>query len=275
MVNPIEAQVGAFFVGPGKCGTSWVFETCRAHPELNVGSIKEPGAFLEPQVDLAAYHRLWEGPGLRCDFSNTYFFSDTAAEGLRRYNPGARICITVRDPLARLVSRYMFMRRNGRFDGPIDAAIAADPALVNGCRYALHADRWLARFAPGQMLILRLETLQTDPVRYRQAMFAFLGVHDDAAFAAPRGAQPAALPRFPKLARATKDLADLARKARLFRLIDRAKRSSLADIMYRPLPASYQKAHLDSIPDGVRAELRQDYDAFVTKVSGARGVRII
>jgi hypothetical protein len=252
-----------------------VFETCRAHPGVNVGRIKEPGEFLKQDVDLAAYHRLWEGPGVRCDFSNTYFFSDTAAEGLRRYNPGARIFITVRDPLSRLVSRYMFMRRNGRFDGPISAAIAADPDLVDWCRYGKHAERWLERFAPGQMLVLRLETLQSDPNSYRKALFGFLGVPDDAAYAAPRRPQSAALPRSRLIARGTKELAELARKARLFRLIDRVKRSPLAGLLYRPLPASYQEAHLDAIPAGVRAELLQDYDAFVTKVSRERGVRIV
>jgi Sulfotransferase domain len=275
VVGAVVAEVGAFFVGPGKCGTSWVFDTCRTHPGVNVGRIKEPGEFLKRDVELDAYHRLWEGPGVRCDFSNTYFFSDTAAEGIRRYNPQARICITVRDPLSRLVSRYMFMRRNARFEGPIDAAIAADPQLVDWCLFGKHSERWLARFAPGQMLVLRLETLQTDPDRYRQALFDFLGVPDDAAYMAPRQSQSAALPRSRLLARGTKELADLARKARLFGLIDRVKRSRLAGLLYRPLPATYQDAHLDAIPAGVKAELQQDYDAFVTKVSRVRGVRIV
>ena len=131
--------MAAFFVGPGKCGTSWLFEACRSHLSVNVGRIKEPGEFLRESPDIEAYERLWQGPGVRCDFSNTYFFSDAAAEGIRRYNPAARICITVREPLSRLVSQYMFMRRNGRFDGPIDRAIDAHPEIVDRCR--VQADR--------------------------------------------------------------------------------------------------------------------------------------
>ena len=275
MVDAIEAPVSAFFVGPGKCGTSWVFETCRAHPDVNVGRIKEPGEFLKPEVDLASYHRLWEGPGIRCDFSNTYFFSDTAAEGVQRYNPTARICITVRDPVARLVSHYMFMHRNGRVDGPIDEAIVAKPELLDRCRYAAHAARWLARFPPEQLLVLRLETLRTDPARYRKALFAFLGVADDAAIASSQASQAATTPRSRSVARAAKNLAELARRARLFGLIDRIKRSPLAGLLYRRLPDTYQAVHLEAIPNDVRAELREDYARFEAMISGLRGGRIV
>jgi Sulfotransferase family len=274
--NPLTAQVGAFFVGPGKCGTSWVFETCRAHPDVNVGLIKEPGAFLEPEVDLTAYHALWDGPGVRCDFSNTYFFSDTAAEGVRRYNPGARICITVRNPVSRLVSQYVFMCRNGRFSGPIDAAIAAHPEIVDRCRYGRHAGRWLARFPAEQLLVLRLETLQADPLRYRRALFRHLGVPDrEVASAASDRPQSAAAPRSRRLALAAKELAVLARRARLYRMIDRAKRSPLIGLLYRPLPATYQREHLAAIPPAVARELDDDYAGFVESISRARNVQLV
>lgn len=275
MDHPLEGRVGAFFVGPGKCGTSWLFEACRAHPDLNVGRIKEPGAFLQESPDTAAYERLWEGPGLRCDFSNTYFFSETAAEGIRRYNPAARICITVREPLSRLVSQYMFMRRNGRFDGPIDDAIVAHPEILDRCRYASHGQRWLARFPGAQVLVLRLETLRTDPERYRKSLYAFLGVPDHAALVPAAPAQAAALPRSRRLARGTKELADFARRAQLFRLLDWAKRSGIARLLYRPLPGSYQREHLDAIPAGVRAELEEQYGSFVAMASRLPGLQIV
>jgi hypothetical protein len=273
--NALGPRVAAFFVGPGKCGTSWIFETCRAHAALNVGRIKEPGAFLAGNVDLAAYQALWDGPGLRCDFSNTYFFSDTAAEGVHRYNPAARIAITVREPVPRLVSQYMFMRRNGRFDGTIDAWIRAYPDIVDRCRYGKHALRWLERFPASQMTVLRLETLQQQPEQYRKALFGFLGVPDDPAAAAARQAQAAALPRSRLLARGTKELAELARKARLFRLIDRVKRSPLGSLLYRPLPASYQQDHREAVPQDLRAELDADYASFRESLTRNWQVRIV
>ncbi len=275
MEHPLEGRVSAFFVGPGKCGTSWIFEACRAHPDVNVGRIKEPGAFLQETADIEAYERLWQGPGVRCDFSNTYFFSGTAAEGIRRYNPAARICITIREPLSRLVSQYMFMRRNGRFDGPIDAAIAAHPEIVDRCRYSTHGERWLARFPGDQILVLRLETLRTDPERYRKALFGFLGVSDHAAVVPPGQSQAAALPRSRRLARGTKELADFARRAQLFGLLDWAKRSGVARLLYRPLPGSYQREHLDAIPAGVRSELEEQYGSFVAMGSRLQGLQIV
>ena len=275
MDRPLESRVSVFFVGPGKCGTSWLFEACRAHPDVNVGRIKEPGQFLQETPDIAAYERLWEGPGVRCDFSNTYFFSATAAEGIRCYNSAARICITVREPLSRLVSQYMFMRRNGRFEGPIGDAIVAHPEIVDRCRYATHGERWLARFPGAQVLVLRLETLSTDPERYRKALYGFLGVPDRGAFVPAAQAQAAALPRSRTIARGAKELADFARRAQLFRVLDWAKRSGIARLLYRPLPGSYQHEHLAAIPAGVRAELEEQYGSFVAMASRLPGLQII
>jgi hypothetical protein len=276
VVVPVETLVSVFFVGPGKCGTSWVFDACRAHPALNAGLIKEPGEFLKRDVDLDAYHKLWRGPGVRCDFSNTYFFSDAAAEGVLRYNPLAKICITVRNPLSRLVSQYMFMCRNGRFSGPIDEAIAAHPEIVDRCRYDKHARRWLKRFAPEQLLVLRLETLQSDPVRYRTGLFDFLRVSDSAEVTdAMDTRQQAATPRSRLLARGTKELAELARKARLFRVIEWVKQSPLVDVLYRPLPKSYQQAHLQAIPDAVQKELEEEYSTFFSTISRHCNVRVV
>jgi len=273
--DPVSDLVGAFFVGPGKCGTSWLFEACRAHPDVDVGRIKEPGEFLRESPEIATYERLWQGPGIRCDFSNTYFFSETAAEGIRRYNPSARICITVRDPLARLVSQYMFMRRNGRFDGTIREAIVAEPHIVDRCRFASHGERWLTRFEPSRTLVLRLETLESDPEGYRRALFGFLGVADRADVAPARQAQSAALPRSRLLARGIKDLAGAARGARMFRVIDWAKRSGFARMLYRPLPRGYQQKHLEDIPAGVRTELAEEYGRFLAMALRLPGLRIV
>lgn len=276
MDKSVEDLVSVFFVGPGKCGTTWVYDVCRAHPTLNVGLIKEPGEFLKHDVDLNAYHKLWRGPGVRCDFSNTYFFSDAAAQAVWSYNPAARICITVRNPLSRLVSHYMFMRRAGWLSEPIDEAIAARPELVDRCRYHKHAQKWLERFGAKQMMVLRLETLQSDPIRYQTELFDYLGVPNCIeAPLAMHSRQTAALPRSRLLARGTKELAELARKARLFRLIEWVKRSSLVDILYQPLPQSYQQAHLQAIPDAVQKELEEEYAMFLSAISRHGNVRLV
>lgn len=276
MVIPIDDLVSVFFVGPGKCGTSSLFSMCRAHELLNTGLVKEPGEFLTRDVNLAAYHKLWRGPGIRCDFSNTYFFSDIAAEGIRRYNPSAKICITIRDPLSRLVSQYMFMCRNGRFSGSISDAIAKQPHIVDRCRYHKHAHRWLERFTPERILILRLETLQSDPDRYRTELFDYLGVPDSIDMSSIEDNRlQAAEPRSRLLARGTKELAEIARKVRLFRLLEWVKRSSLVGILYRPLPGSYQQDHLHSIPDDVRNELEEEYQKFLSIEPRYGNVRVV
>lgn len=275
VVNPVDTSVSVYFVGPGKCGTSWVFDACRANPALNVGLIKEPGAFLKPDVDLVAYHKLWQGRGLRCDFSNTYFFSDIAAHGIHHYNPTAKVCITVRNPVSRLISQYMFMCRNGRYSGPIHEAIDAHPEIVDRCRYHKHAQRWFERFDPEQVLILTLETLHSDPARYRAGLFEFLGVPDRIEVPQPKNRMQAAMPRSRLLARGTKELAELARKARLFRLIERVKQSPLVNVLYRPLPKSYQDIQLEEIPDTVRKELDDEYTKFLEMISRQSDVRVI
>ena len=170
----------------------------------------------------------------------------------------------------------MFMRRNGRFAGPIDQAIIAHPEIVDRCRYHKHARKWLERFAAGQLLVLRLETLQSNPALYRTKLFGYLGIAESiASTAVPERRQTAALPRSRLLARGTKGLAELARKAHLYRLIDWAKRSSLLDVLYRPLPGSYQQEHLRAVPHDVRMELEEEYSTFLATISRHGGVQVV
>ena len=68
---------------------------------------------------------------------------------------------------------------------------------------------------------------------------------------------------------------DLARGLRLFRLLAWAKRSRVASLLYRPLPGSYQREHLDAIPAGIRDELAEQYAGFLARASRLQGLQIV
>lgn len=232
-------RVETFFIGPGKCGTSWIHEYLRLHPSVAVPSIKEPNYWIEADPKgLDRYHQLWvEAPGTRaCEVSNTYCFHEAIPGRLRRYNQDAHIVVTVRDPVERLASRYLFMRRNGVTRRPLKEVLVEHPELLAHCRYVDVARPWLDTFPRGQVHLLLLEELRADPETYARKLCSLLDVDYVDPRAVPKGARlGAARPRSVLLARFVKEVALWARRARLFRLLDGVKRSPLVRLLYSPM----------------------------------------
>lgn len=167
-----------FFVGPGKCGTSWLYEFIERHGLASVPSLKEPHIV---DVDAAeAAHRidtLYGSTSKMCDFSNTYSGDEGNAAKIRSYNPDAKIVVTCRLPSERIVSHYHFHVRSGADDVGL-ASFLADPThrhVVDRSDYTTILERYTATFASDQILVLPLEQLSQDPQVYADRLAAFLG----------------------------------------------------------------------------------------------------
>ncbi|MGB5951710.1 MAG: sulfotransferase [Ornithinimicrobium sp.] len=265
----------AFFVGPGKCGTSWLYAFISAHPEVSAGTSKDPGVMLHVAPDIRRYESLWSGGGLQCDFSNTYIFSDIALRNIKAHYPAARVLLTIREPVSRLISQYAFMKRNGRFSGGLAQAIEERPDIVKKCRYADYGLKWLEEIPAQQLTILNLETLRKNPSTYRKQLCEVLGVSSAVELDVPPAAKlPAAEARSAIASRLTKNMADAVRQMGGFRVIESVKRSPLPGLLYKELPATYQREFVAEVPASLRRELGEQYANLLAEAR-TRGVRIV
>ena len=101
-----------FIVGAPRCGTTFLYETLRRHPDVFMPERKEPGFFC-PDLDTGssadsvffvrdrdAYLRLFrDGAGcrLRGEATTWYLYSQAAPRLIHAHAPGAKIIAILRD----------------------------------------------------------------------------------------------------------------------------------------------------------------------------------
>ena len=170
-----------FFVGVGKCGTSWIYERLGEHPEVCLGAIKEPYIVCEnPQKMQSSYDKHFKGGGERCDLSTLYYENPENAAEIYNYNRNAKIILTVRTPSKRIASHFKYMQRHGmHVDLTLDEYLnlKGDPENVVGrCNYHVFEKRYISKFGRRNVLVLPLESLSKDAQNYYNRLTDFMGI---------------------------------------------------------------------------------------------------
>lgn len=187
-----------FVVGAPKCGTSTLYHHLRGHPQVFMPGTKEPHHF---SVDVhvpgairrrSSYLRLFDDAGGARrvgEASVSYLASRAAPELIRRFRPGARAVVMLRDPLEVMRSLHAqlvfeceaehpeFARAlelQERHWEPILAHKGAPYIYREAVRFADQLERYLARFGPEQVHVILLDELLADPDGTWQRCLEFL-----------------------------------------------------------------------------------------------------
>lgn len=245
-----------FFVGVGKCGTSWLWSHLGQSAKVVVPTVKEPYLIDLPASDQqAAVERWWpKGDGPLADFSNVYYWDVDNPSKVHSYNPDARIVLTVRRPSERAVSHFRFLHRNGLVgsDDLADYLTRKDGhELVARSDYIPMLERYESMFGPNRVLVLPLELLQHDATAYLKRLGEFLGIEFEPVSEAD--AEPvlsAAAPRNRHVSRVAYQTGVILRRAGLLRVLSSMKQSPLvARILFTEAgSADHLKAAAAALP---------------------------
>lgn len=166
------AVANALIVGVNKAGTTSLFVTLAAHPDIAPASVKETRYFLPARwgdaLDpRAVYESYWVDAGdapVRLEATPAYFSGGPALVGAVREVCGdARVLVVLREPVARLVSYFTFQQMRLRIPEAmtLDGYLAHADSLTDadfhdpdnevwfGARGGMYADYlpdWLAGF---------------------------------------------------------------------------------------------------------------------------------
>ena len=206
----MQAWPNLFIAGAPRCGTSSLHAWLQSIPGIHMSRIKEPNFFsreviaadnplVKPIRDEREYLRLFADAGeaqYRGEASPNYL-EDPGAPGLiAEASPGARVVVSLRDPVERLHSTYLMLRNNlagmGDFRQEIERGLAGqeNPSLsVVAPRTGLYAgqvERYRRVFGESRFLVLVFEELMADIPGTLARVLAFLGIdHDLGEFAEP------------------------------------------------------------------------------------------
>ncbi|WP_259086403.1 sulfotransferase family protein [Salinibacter ruber] len=187
-------------IGAAKCGTTSLHRYLRQHPEIFMPKKKELHFFRreEPVDDeaLQTYRHYFE-PGaeyaVRGEATPAYFhWPDQTISTIREVyddkGTSLRFILILRDPVDRMWSQYLHLRRNGTesrsFSEVVDAIDPEDRTMYRDWRrtyfqeglYAQQMQSWLEVFDRKQFHVLLTRDLADDAPAALQAIFSFLDV---------------------------------------------------------------------------------------------------
>ena len=202
-----------FIVGAPRCGTTFLYEHLRKHPQIYMSPTKEPqhfasdldsGSYLDSLTfmrDTNQYLALFEGAAasqLVGEASTWYLYSRDAAQNIKAANPNARIIVMLRHPVEMLYSLHGRRVFGGsedlaRFEDALDAEEARKlgkriPARARNIkalfyrevgRYGEQVERYVEKFGNEQVHIIIFEDMRAASAATYRATLEFLGVDAD------------------------------------------------------------------------------------------------
>jgi hypothetical protein len=150
-----------------------------------------------------------------------------------------KIIVTVRNPVERALSHFLWLLRNGVAAGSFGEAIAnREYGLLERGRYFEKLAPYLELFPTGQIKVLIFEDLRKDANAYGEAFLRFIGVDPKVpAFDSARFQLEASAPRSKLVAQVLKSGATLARRIGRPWWVQAVKESIVPALAYRRLTA--------------------------------------
>jgi len=202
-----------FAVGGARCGTTFLYNYLKRHPqcyvspelkELNfmamdgglpplAGPADEASSTGASVTELSEYRRHFEGWGdepRAADVSPYYLVVPEAAQRIREHRPDAKILISLRNPAECAFSMYALMKRHRREDAPsFRAAFERSHEraakgwewgwnLAETFRFGDQVERYLKLFPRENIRVVRYSRLASEPGAFLREICDFLEIDE-------------------------------------------------------------------------------------------------
>lgn len=230
------------YIGPGKAGSTWLHEILLRHPQVYLTAAKDLYFFdryFDRGLDWYQSQFRQARPEHRVigEVCPHYLFSEDVPRRISESLGRVQLMFTIREPVARTFSSYLYMRKNGEVRGSFQQTLQSRPSILNPSRYATHINRYLEYFDKSEIYCGVFDDLIEDPQSFLDPLLAWLGVDPMTLDQTLRESRlPASQARSTKFARAVRETAAFARRHRAAKLIGYMKRSPVVNqVLYRPL----------------------------------------
>ena len=231
-----------FLVGAPKCGTTFLYNSLRKHPEIYLPAEKELHYFasdLYPAnyITESQYHSLFSGiksEKVIGEASVWYLYSDCAAERIKKYNSDAKILIMLRNPIDMLRSLHShFVFDNMENIENFEDALNAEPERKLGKnispniyapimiyytelgKYFKYVKKYFDIFGEDNVHVILYDELSVDPDKTFLNLLKFLDVDENVSIKRSRD-NVSKIPRFKLVSRIINPGAKVKALIRLF-----------------------------------------------------------
>ncbi|CAM3581532.1 sulfotransferase family protein [Nocardioides zeicaulis] len=263
------------YVGPDKAGSSWLHETLLRHPDV----------YLTPSKDLYFFDRYhdrgldWYAAQFKDareekvvgEVCQDYLFHPLAAQRIHDALGDVKVMVSLRDPVDRAWSSYLYMRKHGIGPDTFAEALRSRPELLEHGRYATGLDRFLELYPRDHVHVALFDDLEADPQGFLDGVTDFLDVARQPLDEKDREAKlPAAKARSVVLAATVRKGADWVREHDGARLVGAVKRSPLVHkVLYRPIDRAAVRPDQRDV-----LTVRRELDSEVSALESTFGLRL-
>ncbi|HKC04366.1 MAG TPA: sulfotransferase [Patescibacteria group bacterium] len=195
-----------FIVGARKSGTTALYNYLKLHPDIFMSDLKEPNFFA---TDFS-WRKVWFDNKIKNylslfskvknqkaigEASNTYLSSRTAAKEIKKFAPGARIIIILRNPIDQMYASHSQSYYNGEenimdFEKALNAEIQRKNEIGGDFKtgklfyrdmvaYYKQVKRYSDLFKPEKIHIIIFEEMLKDTNKTYKRLLKFLNVDDN------------------------------------------------------------------------------------------------
>jgi hypothetical protein len=262
------------YIGPDKAGSTWLHEVLLTHPQIYMTPAKDLYYFdryYDKGIDWYAAHfeRAGDQPVVG-EVCQDYLFCPMAAQRIEEALDSPRFMVTLRNPVDRAFSSYLYMLKMGERPGSFSEALTNRPELLDHGRYGTCLDRFADRFGESSIHVSVFDDLLTDPQRFVDRVLEFLQVRPMRLTDELMQARlPASKARSARLARLARAAADWTREHNGAALVGRVKRAAVVQrALYQPLLQRPEMAEEDSarIREHLEEEVRRVEERFAVSL---------
>jgi hypothetical protein len=262
------------YIGPDKAGSSWLHDVLIEHPQIFMTPAKDLYFFdryFDKGLDWYAAHfaKAADEP-IVGEVCQDYLFHPEAAERISRTLVSPRFMVTLRDPIDRAFSSYLYMLKMGQQPGSFGDALKGRPELLEHGRYGSGLARFADRFGDDSVYVAVFDDLGADPRRFISDLLDWLGVEPfELTDELLEARLPASKARSAAIARMARGAADWVREHNGAEIVGRVKRAPLVQrALYRPLK---EKPGIDPAD---AAHIREQLDDEMAAVESRFGVAL-
>jgi len=176
LTKPTNIAIG---IGLHKCGTSWLYKHLEAHSDVCMHQ-RDTHFFLKDEKfkrGIQFYEDGFKerGKKLNVEMSTGYFSDPTALSRIKELYPHAKLFVSIRNPVDRLVSH---IRQNLKTGSPVDIGISLSPGSLPSLRgkYKEHFENLFQLFPKEQVHIVLFDQIYTEPLQCMNGLLEFLEI---------------------------------------------------------------------------------------------------